>query len=100
MNTKKIDEKIVEKIAKLSRLKLSHPEIKSYSEELKAILKYIDNLNRVNTDSVEPTYHAISTVKNVFRNDIVKKSLDREEALKNGPKTTGEYFVVPKVIET
>ena len=100
MGTKKIDEKIVEKIAKLSRLRLSQPEIKSYSEELKAILKYIDNLNRVNTDSVEPTCHAVDTVKNVFRNDIVKKSLDRKEALKNGPKTTGEYFVVPKIIET
>ena len=55
-------------------------------------------LNEVNTDGVEPMAHALD-VHTVFRQDEVKPSLPREQALKNAPKSDGKYFLVPQIIE-
>ena len=87
----------VEHIARLARLHLSPEEIDTYTRELTVILEYVDQLRAVDTTGVEPREQFI-TAENVFRDDVVKPSLPREQALANGPDHDGEYFHVPKVI--
>ncbi len=99
MKPDRIDEKIVKHVARLSRLSLSEKDIKKFSGQLSAILDYINKLNEINTNNVSATSHTLSGVKNVFREDRVRDSLKAEEALRNAPKKSGDFFSVPKVIE-
>jgi len=93
----KITEKDVLKVANLARLELNESEVNSMTEQVGKILSYVEKLNELDTDGIEPTTHAIS-VNNAFREDEVKQSLSQEKALQNGPLQNGEAFVVPKVI--
>ena len=99
MKKKQIDEKTVEYVARLSRLSLSAKDIKKFSEQLSLVLDYINKLNEIDTKDVPATSHALPSVKNVFREDKTKKSLEAKEVLKNAPKKSGDFFSVPKVIE-
>lgn len=94
-----IDKNTVKHVALLSRLELNDKELDVYSKQLASILHYISKLNEINTDKVQPTSHPLSTLKNVFRKDILKKSLSSEEVLKNAPSKEGDFFKVPQVIE-
>jgi len=87
----------VEHIAKLARLNLTPAEIEKYTHDLTVILSYIDQLQAVNTEGVEPQNQFIRA-ENVFREDIADKSLPRSEALRNAPDRDEEYFHVPKVL--
>ncbi len=71
---KKIDEAQVRKVAKLARLDLSEEEIKEFSTQLNAIIGYVERMNELNTDGIEPLAHCLP-ISNVFREDIVKESL-------------------------
>jgi len=95
----KIDKKAVTKVALLSRLELDDKETELYSSQLAAILSYIDKLNEIDTKDVLPTSHVLSTLKNVFRKDSLKKSLDAADVLLNAPSKEGDFFKVPQVIE-
>ena len=94
-----IDKNTVKHVALLSRLDLSDEELDIYSRQLESILSYISKLNEVNTKDVQPTSHALSTLKNVFRKDSLKSSLKVEDVLKNSPSSEGDFFKVPQVIE-
>jgi len=94
----KISKEEVKHIAMLSRLELNEEEIVVYQEQLSRILDYIEKLNEIDTTLVEPTSHVIE-LKNVFRDDNVKNSISRDEALKNAPDPTDKFFRVPKIIE-
>lgn len=93
----KISKEEVKKIASLAKLNLSDDEINEMQKDMSGILEYMDKLNTLNTDNVEPLSYPVD-IKNVFREDIPGESLDREEALKNAPARTEEFFKVPKVI--
>jgi len=94
-----IDKKTVTKVALLSRLELDDKECELYSTQLAAILSYIDKLNEIDTKDVLPTSHVLPTLKNVFRKDSLKKSLDATDVLSNAPSKEGDFFKVPQVIE-
>ena len=94
-----IDKTVVKRVAHLSRLELDEKEIGLYSRQLASILSYINKLNEIDTREVPPTSHPLSTLKNVFRKDILKKSLETTEVLKNAPSRDGDLFKVPQVIE-
>lgn len=94
----KITIKQVEHVANLARLRFDEEEKKKLAEHLGEILEYINQLNKLNTDDVEPTSHAIP-VKNVVREDVIKKSFTQEEALANAPSPVDGLFEVPKIIE-
>ncbi|MCS7202962.1 MAG: Asp-tRNA(Asn)/Glu-tRNA(Gln) amidotransferase subunit GatC [Thermodesulfovibrio sp.] len=94
----RISREEVKYIAMLSRLELSEDEIEIYQEQLSRILDYVEKLNELNTYNVEPTSHVIA-LSNIFREDIVKESLPRDEVLKNAPKATDKFFKVPKIID-
>ena len=87
----------VKKIAELARLEFSEKEIENYTVEMNKILDYMEKLNELDTNEIEPLSHPIENL-NVFRDDIQNDSIDRESALKNAPDKTSEYFKVPKVI--
>lgn len=89
--------KDVEHIAKLSKLEFSDAEKEKFTHQFNDILKYMEQLNSVNTTGVEPLAQVIE-LKNVFRDDTVRPSTPTEAALKNAPSSTDEHFKVPKVI--
>ncbi len=87
----------VEYVASLARLEFSTEEKEKLAHELNEILKYVEQLNELNTENVEPLSHVIE-LNNVFREDVVKRSILPEEALKNAPAKNDKFFKVPKVI--
>jgi len=94
-----IDKDTVKRVAFLSRLSLDEKEFELYSGQLASILSYIDKLNEVDTKDTPPTSHVLTTLVNVDRPDVLKKSLDVEKALSNAPEKEGDFFKIPKVIE-
>ncbi len=94
-----IDKATVKHVALLSRLILNKDELELYSKQLASILSYISKLNEINTKDVPPTSHALATLKNVFRKDLLKPSLNTDDVLKNAPSKEGAFFKCPQVIE-
>jgi aspartyl-tRNA(Asn)/glutamyl-tRNA(Gln) amidotransferase subunit C len=88
----------VAKVALLGRLKLSAEELDRMTDQLARILEYVEILNEVDTENVEPMAHAIE-LHDVFRDDVSVPSLTREDALSNAPKTDGRCFLVPQILE-
>lgn len=93
-----IDRKTVEHVAKLSRLKLSEADFAQYGPQLGAILDYIAKLETLDVSGTEPLAHAAESA-DVMRDDAPRPSIPRDAALANAPEKTGEFFVVPKVVE-
>jgi aspartyl-tRNA(Asn)/glutamyl-tRNA(Gln) amidotransferase subunit C len=89
--------KEVEHVALLARLSLSDDEKAKFGEQLSSILEYADTLNALDTDDVEPLTHIVP-VFNVFRADVVKPSMPREEMLKNAPLAEEGQYKVPKIM--
>lgn len=94
----KITEKDVEYVAGLSHLNPDDATKQRLVGELGDILAYMDKLNELDTAGVEPMMHALE-MTNVYREDRVEASLARETALMNAPKTDGEYFLVPRILD-
>ena len=91
-----IDLKTVKHISKLSRISIEDEKAKKLEKDLNSIFKFIEKLNELNTDKVEPlTSIAETTLK--LRKDEIKSKNIREDILKNSPKDNKDYFVVPKV---
>ena len=88
----------VEHVAQLARLALSDEEKQRLTEQLNAILTYMEQLNEVPTEGVEPTAHVLDLV-NVFRDDTVRQTLSADAALANAPETAHDFFVVPRIVE-
>lgn len=86
------------KVASLARLTLNEQELIACGEQLTVILDYVSLLNEVDTTDITPMSHPIPT-ENVFRDDEQRASLPREAALANAPKTDGQFFLVPKILE-
>jgi aspartyl-tRNA(Asn)/glutamyl-tRNA(Gln) amidotransferase subunit C len=89
--------KDVEHIAKLARLEFTESEKETFTHQLNSILAYVEQLNKLDTSKIEPLSHVIG-LGDVFREDLVRPGLSQEEALKNAPAKTGQFFKVPKVI--
>ena len=87
----------IEKVALLARLQLTDDELSKMTAELAQIVGYVDQLDEVGTDGVEPMAHAIE-IANVFRDDAVAESLPREEALANAPHRDERGYLVPAVL--
>ena len=90
--------KDVEHIAKLAMLKFSDEEKKKFTFQLNHILEYMEKLNKLDTSRVEPLSHVIE-LRNVFRADEIKPGVSNEDALKNAPLKSEQFFKVPKVID-
>ena len=89
----------VKKVATLARLELSAADLAKMADQLNAILGYVDQLETVNTDGVEPMAHPLP-VQNVFRDDVPVPSLPVDAALQNAPTRLADFFGVPAVFDT
>ena len=93
-----IDKDTVKHISKLARISLDENKVDSLSRDLTSIMKFIENLNKLNTDKTIPLTSIINaSLKS--RKDEVKDGKIRDQILKNSPEKDDEFFVVPKVIE-
>ena len=93
-----IDLKTIKHISKLSRISVDDKRAEKLADDLNSIFDFIEKLNELKTDNVEPlTSVAETTLK--LRSDEVKSKNLREQVIKNSPKENVDYFVVPKVIE-
>ncbi len=93
----KIDLETIEKVAHLARLEVKDEDKQGLLDDMNNILTFMDKLNEVNTDNVEPLIYMNDEV-NVLREDEIKQVISREEALQNAPKQDGKFFRVAKVI--
>ena len=84
--------------AALAKLELSGGERERLKKDLSEILEYIDRMNELDTDGVEPMSHGLP-VTNVFREDVVTNGEDRENLLANAPDRSGDSFRVPRTVE-
>ena len=93
-----IDLKTIKHISKLSRISVDEEKADKLAGDLNSIFKFIEKLNQLKTDNIEPlTSVAETTLK--LRTDEVKSKDLREQVIKNSPQDNEDYFVVPKVIE-
>ena len=93
-----IDLKTIKHISKLSRISVDEKRAEKLAGDLNSIFDFIEKLNKLKTDNVEPlTSVAETTLK--LRSDEVKSKNIREQIVKNSPQDNEDYFVVPKVIE-
>ena len=86
----------VRKVADLARLELAEADVQTMARQLSAIVDYINQLQQVNTDGVEPLAHALE-LHDVFRDDVPDKSLSEDEALANAPARKDNFYSVPAV---
>jgi len=89
---------MVEKLAHLARLKFNEEEKLEIKTDLQRMISFVEKLNELNLDGVEPLLH-LSDEVNVLREDEIKGSVSREDALKNAPLHDEEFIKVPKVIK-
>lgn len=95
----KITREDVEYVAGLAQLSLDDATKDRLVGEMSNILSYMDKLNELDTAGIEPMMHVLD-ITNVYRDDVVGESLDRETALMNAPKSDGEYIIVPRILDT
>ena len=93
-----LDLKTVKHISKLSRISIDDQKAKKLEKDLNSIFKWIEKLNELNTDKVEPLTSIAETTLRFRKDQILSKNI-REDILKNSPKDNKDYFVVPKVVE-
>jgi aspartyl-tRNA(Asn)/glutamyl-tRNA(Gln) amidotransferase subunit C len=93
-----IDKKTVDEIAHLARLEFEDAAKEEIIKDMNRMLAFVDKLNELNTDGVEPLIYMNEDV-DVMRGDVAQTTVTQQEALKNAPKKDSDYFKVPKVIE-
>jgi aspartyl-tRNA(Asn)/glutamyl-tRNA(Gln) amidotransferase subunit C len=93
-----IDVATVRKVAKLARIAEPEEKLEKLASELNGIMAWIEQLNEVDTDGVEPMTSAVRTPL-PMREDVVTDGGDPAKVLANAPKTAAGFFVVPKVVE-
>jgi len=93
-----IDAATVRKVARLARLAQPEETVEQLARELNGIMTWIEQLAEVDTDGVEPMTSAVHTPL-PMRDDVVTEGGDAARVLANSPRSTGGFFVVPKVVE-
>jgi aspartyl-tRNA(Asn)/glutamyl-tRNA(Gln) amidotransferase subunit C len=94
----KIDHESLKKIAHLAKLHIKPEEEAALLTSMDSVLTWMEQLNEIDTENVEPLTHIMEEVNN-WREDKGRNSLSREEALANAPSKNSTYIMVPKVIE-
>lgn len=92
-----VTSEMVDKMARLARLEFNDADKEAIRLDLEKMIAFVEKLNELDTSNVEPLIHMSESV-NILREDEVRGSVTREEALRNAPDTDGTYFRVPKVI--
>jgi len=93
----KVTDELIENLAHLSRLRFNDEEKKELAHDLERMIDFVEKLNELDTSGIQPLLHMGNEI-NVLRDDEVKGSVTREEALRNAPVKDDAFFKVPKVI--
>ena len=93
-----IDLKTIKHISKLSRISVDGKRAEKLAGDLNSIFKFIEKLNELKTENVEPLTSVAETTLKLRADEVKSKNL-REQIIKNSPEENEDYFVVPKVIE-
>jgi aspartyl-tRNA(Asn)/glutamyl-tRNA(Gln) amidotransferase subunit C len=93
-----VNDAMIDKLAHLSRLQFNEEEKSAIKNDLQRMIAFVEKLNELDLGNVKPLLHMSDEV-NVLREDEIKGSISREEALKNAPLHDGQFFKVPKVIK-
>jgi aspartyl-tRNA(Asn)/glutamyl-tRNA(Gln) amidotransferase subunit C len=93
----KITKDEIRHVANLARLNMDEGNLDRFADQIGKILDYVDTLDQVDTQGIEPTSHAIS-LTNAFREDVLTGHIDRDAALTNAPEKEDGYFIVPKIV--
>ena len=93
-----VNDELIDKLANLARLQFDDIEKAGIKNDLQRMIQFVEKLNELDTTGVEPLLHMSNNI-NVLREDEVRGSISREEALKNAPLHDGQFFKVPKVIK-
>ena len=93
-----VNDAMIDKLAHLARLKFNATEKQEIKKDLQRMIVFVEKLNELDLEGVEPLLH-LSEEVNVLREDEVKGSVSRAEALKNAPSHDEQFFKVPKVIK-
>ena len=94
----KIDENQITRVARLARLDLSSDEKKEFSQQLSGIIAYVEKINGLDTEKVEPADHIVA-LDNVLRPDQVRQSMNIDRIKDMAPDFDRGHFVVPRIIE-
>lgn len=92
-----VTDALVEKLAHLSRLEFNEADKAQIKNDLQRMISFVEKLDELDLSDTEPLLHMSPNV-NVLREDVVKGSVTREQALKNAPAHNDKFFKVPKVI--
>lgn len=92
-----VSEKEIDRIASLAKLEFNAEAKKEIQSDMNNMIEFINKLDEINTDNVEPLLFITEEV-NVLREDDVKSTITQKEALKNAPQKDSDYFKIPKVI--
>lgn len=93
-----ISDETIEYVGILAKLELGEQEKEQAKTDMASMLDYIDKLNELDTEGVEPMSH-VFPVNNVFRDDVVTNGDDRDNILKNAPEEKNRMFNVPKTFD-
>jgi len=93
----KIDQNLISQLAKLSKLEFTPEELPKIEEDLTKMLAFVEKLNEVNTENVEPLIYMTLGAQNP-REDEVESRITQKQALKNAPQKDSDYFRVPKFL--
>ena len=94
----KINQNVISKLARLSKLKFNEDEMKLISNDLSKMLEFINQLQDLDTEGIDPLIHVNEEINN-WREDQVQGMISQEEALSNSPVKDGTYFKLPKVLD-
>lgn len=94
-----LDKETIQNLTKLCRIDCTEEEQLNLLDDLKKILDYINQLEEVDTETVEPCYHVLENVVNVTREDVVGKTMPREVFLNLAPSHAGGLIKVPPVMK-
>ena len=93
-----VNDALVDKLAHLARLKFNEEEKQEIKTDLQRMIVFVEKLNELDLENVEPLLHMSNEI-NVLREDEVRGSISRSDALKNAPLHDEQFFKVPKVIK-
>jgi len=94
-----VDDALIDRLAALSKLNFPEGEKAAIRNDLEKILSFMEKLNELNTDGIEPLIYVNEEEYDVFREDIVDQPITRAEALMNAPLKDAEYIKVPKFVK-
>ena len=94
----RISNETIDKIAHLARLEFENQAKDEIAKDLNRMLDFVDQLNGLNTDNIEPLIYMNKEV-NTMREDVLHQDITQNDALINAPKKDSDYFKVPKVVE-